>query len=201
MACAFMQQYWCKNITSIFLLHNRLPLAYIHQIESDLPPTSYSVSEVVKNCISIGSYNMLHWQLMRMCVLQKEDLGRKKKHVISRYRACDLLTWSQQLFWHDHANILPLIRARSPTDTYIHTSKRTEISPPNSLVWGSLRLAPINVNYREWTILCKILIVLLGVHLRFHKVGNAWKFIHTLVAVQWFKIHIFSPDFAYFYTS
>ena len=25
--------------------HNRLPLAYIHQKESDLPPTSYSVSE------------------------------------------------------------------------------------------------------------------------------------------------------------
>ena len=33
------------SLAYIFLLHNRLPLAYIHQMESDLPPTSYSVSE------------------------------------------------------------------------------------------------------------------------------------------------------------
>ena len=34
-----------KKISNIFLLHHRLPLAYIRQMESDLLPTSYSVSE------------------------------------------------------------------------------------------------------------------------------------------------------------
>ena len=60
---------------------------------------------------------------MRMRVHCRKK-GKKKKHVISRYRTCDFLTWSQQLFWLDHANILPLIRARSPTDTGIQASKQ-----------------------------------------------------------------------------
>ena len=61
----------------------------------------------------------------------------------------DLLTWSQQLFCHghnEHANILTC-NSRAKSDRYIQASKRTEISPPNSLVWGSLRLAPITLCY------------------------------------------------------
>ena len=101
------------------------------------------LTQSLKNCISIAG--LIQYAALALAAdahVQKEDLGKKKKHVISRYRTCDFLTWSQQLFWLDHANILPLIRARSPTDTNKQASIRTENSPPNSLVWGSLRLAP-----------------------------------------------------------
>ena len=86
----------------------------------------------------------MHWQLMRMRVhreKKKKILG--KKNVISQIRTCDLLTWSQQLFCIDTRTFSPAIRARSPTDTNIQASKQTKISAPNSLVWGSLRLAAI----------------------------------------------------------
>ena len=89
MACAFMQQCWSISyilhcITNIFLLHHRLPLAYIHQMESDLLPTSYSVSEELHLHSRPHTYAALalHWQLMRMRVHCRK---KKKKHVISRY--------------------------------------------------------------------------------------------------------------------
>ena len=56
---------------------------------------------LLKNCISIAG--LIQYAALALaadahaCTLQKEDLG-KKKHVISRYRTCDFLTWSQQLF-------------------------------------------------------------------------------------------------------
>ena len=49
---------------------------------------------------------------------------KKKKHVISRYRTCDLLTWSQQLFCHGHANILTC-NSRAKSDGYKQASKHT----------------------------------------------------------------------------
>ena len=85
-------------------------------MESDLPPTSYSVSEEL-HLHSLIQY-MLHWQLMRMRVLQKEDL-EKKKHVISRYRTCDLLTWSQQLLREHFTS-----NSHAKSDGYKHTNRK-----------------------------------------------------------------------------
>ena len=65
--------------------------------------------------------NMQAADHVHACTLQKEDLGGKK-YVISQYRTCDLMTRSQQLFCHGHANIVTCnsrVHARSPgpTDT------------------------------------------------------------------------------------
>ena len=62
-----------------------LPLANIHQMESGLLPTSYSVSELVKNCISIAGLIHVQYAALALaadahaCTLQKEDLGKKKQ--------------------------------------------------------------------------------------------------------------------------
>ena len=99
-------------------------------------PTSYSVSEelhlhslILYSRSSICIQCCMHWQLMHMRVhreREKKKILEKKKHVISQYRTCDLLTWSQQLFSidHDTRTFSPAIRARSPTDTNIQACKQ-----------------------------------------------------------------------------
>ena len=128
-------EYQLQNITSrIFLHHSPYIIGYLLptyircRVTYHLPHTQF-----LKNCISmtlltVGPQCMhaickICWQLTRMRVHCRE----KKKHVISRYRTCDLLTWSQQLFCHGYMNILTCnLRAKSDgyKQVYIHTYKQ-----------------------------------------------------------------------------
>ena len=128
----------CKNITSIFFsasfsLHMIIGYPWPTYIRSRVT-YHLPLTQSLKNCISIASYFTaghqyaymlhMHWQLMRMRVhREKKRRSWKKKHVISRIRTCDLLTWSQQLFCIDTRTFSPAIRTRSPTDTNIQASK------------------------------------------------------------------------------
>ena len=99
----------CKNITSILFLHHSPYIigypwpTYIRwRVTYHLPLT-----QSLKNCISIAGLIQYATSISAIihctCIALAADahactLIRKKKHVISRYRTCDLLTWSQKLF-------------------------------------------------------------------------------------------------------
>ena len=122
-------------------------------MESDLPPTSYSVSEELHIhsrphtiCYQYLCYNTLHLHCTgSWCACVYIDQKKKACHFpVSNLWLVDLeseviLTWPCEHFTSN---------SRAKSYGYKHTYIRTEISPPNSLVWGSLRLAPIIIHFQ-----------------------------------------------------
>ena len=116
-------EHHCCIILPSYICYPWPNTTYIQQMQSDLPPTQ-----------SLSSPSILHLHPMALLHTSPEE----------QCYCCCILHWQlTRMRVHCRRKIF----GKKKKNTNIQASKQartqTEISPPNSLVWGSLRLAPI----------------------------------------------------------